>query len=287
MSYGRLSRWFVTIQNPQFSDGTLVDSALSHPLFSASDFEGCVYVAHSPLERASTGTLHLHAVLMFDNEHRKTEKGLRKLLKVYAKNGGFDFAPLSGSHQEIVDYFQKSGEKNADKAYQQEEFGHQYFEDGVWIEGGKGKRTDIKKVKVMIDAGASDADLWDAHFSYMVRNYRGVKEYKKLRSGVRSWKTELWLYLGVPGTGKSYAARSGGESFYIKPSDGKWWDLYEGQEVVIFDEFEKHQHYLKYHDLLSLADDSPLLVEVKNGYVQFLARKIVITANSTPVDIVS
>ena len=47
----------------------------------ASDFEGCVYIAHSPLERASTGTLHLYAVLMFDNEHRKTEKGLRKLLR--------------------------------------------------------------------------------------------------------------------------------------------------------------------------------------------------------------
>ena len=62
MSYGRLARWFVTIQNPQFADGTLVNSVLSHPLFSASDFEGCVYAAHSPLERASTGTLHLHAV---------------------------------------------------------------------------------------------------------------------------------------------------------------------------------------------------------------------------------
>ena len=88
----------------------------------------------------------------------------------------------------------------------------------------------------------------------------------------------------MPGTGKSYAARSGAESFYVKPSDGKWWDLYEGQEVVILDEFEKHQHYLKYHDLLSLADDSPLLVEVKNGFTQFLAKKLIITANSTPVD---
>ena len=35
---------------------------------------------------------------------------------------------------------------------------------------------------------------------------------------------------------------------------------------------------------MSLADDSPLLVEVKNGYVQFLAKKLIITANSTPVD---
>ena len=42
MSYGRLSRWFVTIQNPQFSDGVLVDSVLSRPLFLAADFDGCV-----------------------------------------------------------------------------------------------------------------------------------------------------------------------------------------------------------------------------------------------------
>lgn len=283
MGDGQFARWFITIQNPTFSDGVSVEGMLSKPLFRKSDFEGCVYMAHSPLERASTGTLHLHCVLMFDNSHRKTKGGLRKLLKSYSKNGGFDFSVLAGTKEQVEDYFLKRGDKWQEKSYQQA-FGGDSFIEGVWIDKGQGVRTDVSKVKALIDLGMSDAELWEGNFDYMLRHYRAVKEYKKVKSGVRSWKTELWLYLGVPGTGKSYAARSGAESFYIKPSDGKWWDMYEGQSVVILDEFEKHQHYLKYHDLLSLADDSPLLVEVKNGFTQFLAKKLIITANSTPAD---
>ena len=158
---------------------------LSKPLFHKSDFEGCVYMAHSPLEKASTGTLHLHCVLMFDNQHRKTKGGLRKLLKAYSKNGGFDFAPLAGTKEQVEDYFLKRGDKWQEKSYQQA-FGGESFIEGSWIEKGQGVRTDVNKIKALIDEGASDAQLWDSNFDYMLRNYRGVKEYKKVKSGVRS-----------------------------------------------------------------------------------------------------
>lgn len=279
MGNGQVARFFVTIQNPVHLYGSPL--LPGERLFRMSDFPGCVYLAQSPIEKGST--VHVHCVLMFDNRHRMTFSALRKLLLPYAGKGGVSHEEVRGSRGDIEDYFLKRGEKWEEKKGQQC-FGGESYIEGVWVESGRGKRNDIGKVKALIDSGVSDKELWDSHFGFMLRNSRAVKEYKKVSSGVRSWKTELWLYLGVPGTGKSYHARTeSGLSVYCKPAC-QWWDLYEGQEVVVIDEFERHKSFVKYHDLLVLADDSPLLVEVKNGFVQFLAKKLVITANSVPVE---
>ena len=117
----------------------------------------------------------------------------------------------------------------------------------------------------------------------MVRHYRGVREYRRVVVPERNWATELWLYVGEPGTGKSYCARSeGGRQYWKQPS--QWWDSYDGHEVVIFDEFRDHLRFVKLDYLQRLADRYPLLVETKGGNVPFLAKRLIITANSSPQD---
>ena len=278
MASKQYQRFFVTIQNPVHLYGSPL--LPGERLLTLVSFPGLVYIAQSPLEKGST--LHVHLVLMFDNSHKMTFKRLRGLLLPYAGRGGVSHEELKGCRQDIEDYFLKRGEKFEEKKKTQV-FGGESFIEGAWVEKGKGKRNDIVAIQSFIASGAPDRELWESHFDFMLRNFKAVREYKKVLSGVRSWKTELWLYLGVPGTGKSFMARNESPSFYVKPAC-QWWDLYEGQEVVIIDEYERHRRFLSYHDLLVLSDDSPQLVEVKNGFTQFLAKKVIITANSVPVE---
>lgn len=60
-----------------------------------------------------------------------------------------------------------------------------------------------------------------------------------------------------------------------------WWDGYEGQQVVIIDEF---YGWLGYDFILRLTDRYPLLVETKGGTVQFVSRVVIFTSNSHPRD---
>lgn len=251
MAKGQIGRFFVTIQNPVHLYGSPL--LPGERLFRMSDFAGCVYLAQSPLEKGST--VHVHCVVMFDNKHRMTFSALRKILLPYAGRGGVSHEEVKGTREEVEDYFLKRGERWEEKKAQQC-FGGDSFIEGAFVEKGRGKRNDIARIKSLIDSGVSDKELWDTHFDFMLRNSRAIKEYKKVSSGSRSWKTELWLYLGVPGTGKSYHARTESDmSVYCKPAC-RWWDLYEGQELVVIDEYERHKSFIKYHDLLVLANHS-------------------------------
>lgn len=85
------------------------------------------------------------------------------------------------------------------------------------------------------------------------------------------------VYIGPPGCGKSRGAAElcGRESTYYKPR-GKWWDGYWRHDNVIIDDF---YGWLRLDEMLRILDRYPHRVQVKGGYVQFLAKRIVITSN--------
>lgn len=59
-----------------------------------------------------------------------------------------------------------------------------------------------------------------------------------------------------------------------------WFDGYEGQENVLFDDF--HGGVFKLPYLLKLLDRYPMRVPVKGGFVQWKPRRIFITSNIDP-----
>lgn len=59
----------------------------------------------------------------------------------------------------------------------------------------------------------------------------------------------------------------------------QWWDNYNGEAVVVLDEF---YGWLPYDTLLRLCDRYPLLVESKGGQIQFSATTLIITTNKRP-----
>ena len=158
---------------------------------------------------------------------------------------------------------------------------------GTWFEQGtpckQGRRSDLESVVSAIQNGINTttgiAELYPAAF---IRYFRGINEYIKHVSPVapRSVKTELYVYWGPPGTGKSRRALEEArvidpESIYYKPR-GLWWDGYKQQRCVIVDDF---YGWIKYDELLKITDRYPYKVQVKGGFEEFTSTHIWITSN--------
>jgi len=67
---------------------------------------------------------------------------------------------------------------------------------------------------------------------------------------------------------------------YRKMGKGKWFDGYNGQDTVIFEEFNKP--FLELDDLLQIIDRYPIRVEVKGSSTMLLATTFVFTCTQPP-----
>lgn len=152
------------------------------------------------------------------------------------------------------------------------------FEYGTWIPGGPGRRTDLYEIRERIGAGATEEELWDSHFPTMVRNYRAIREYRHIKSTQRDAMPVVHVLYGDTGTGKSRWARETFTTAYWKSQD-EWWDGYDGQEAVIFDEF---YGWIKFSLLLRICDRYPLRLGRKCGFVNFTSKTLVFTSNHRP-----
>lgn len=88
------------------------------------------------------------------------------------------------------------------------------------------------------------------------------------------------VFWGPTGTGKTRRAwELGGLDAYPKIPNTKFWDGYQGQKVVIIDEFRGD---VSMSNLLRWFDRYPVLVEIKGGSTILCAEVIYITSNLSP-----
>ncbi len=76
----------------------------------------------------------------------------------------------------------------------------------------------------------TELELWKEEPDWMLRHYSGVRAFQSLTTPPPKERPtpQVHVYIGPPGTGKSWTARQLGD-YYIKPS-GVWWDGYRGGE---------------------------------------------------------
>ena len=164
---------------------------------------------------------------------------------------------------------------------------------GVFGAGGSGTRTDLLAIRAGLDAGHSDSRLWDDHFGFMLRNFRGVAAYRAVQQPPERKPLDVRVYWGPSGTGKSHrayaeatavlrAARpAGSDQPYIvtRPSSGEqlWFDGYQGEEAIILDDF---YGWIKWSLLLRILDHYPLRIPVKGSFVCARWTHVFITSNS-------
>lgn len=98
--------------------------------------------------------------------------------------------------------------------------------------------------------------------------------------------TELRVYWGSPGTGKSRRAfEEAGDGFYVLPAQSKgsfWADGYTGQPTVIWDDFDPAT--VSRALFCRLVDRYPTTVAVKGGFTNWNPRLIILTTNVNPPD---
>lgn len=180
---------------------------------------------------------------------------------------GAHYEPRKGTREQARDYSRKDDTRVGGP-----------WERGTWEAGGSGTRNDLLSIKKRMDDGATEIEIAEEYFGEWTRNYKAFREYRKIKTEHRKWKTEVIVYWGESGTGKSRRCLEEAPTGYWKTRD-EWWDAYGGEGDVIIDDF---YGWLPYDFLLRLMDRYPLDVGAKGGFRRMVAKRLFITSNKPP-----
>lgn len=147
----------------------------------------------------------------------------------------------------------------------------------------QGSRTDIALLKESVQSGKPLLDIWDRHFDTMLRYDRAIGRYRHLliQSKPRFVNNfEIEIYCGASGKGKTHTAFMTYPDAFWKRQD-TWWDSYDGQKVIVWDEFRGNYPF---HELLRVLDKYPISTNSKGGAYYLQHEKIVFTTNFEPKD---
>lgn len=103
----------------------------------------------------------------------------------------------------------------------------------------------------------------------------------------RDTPPDVVLHIGPPGAGKTRSVREAhdAEDLFIKPVDrGFWMDGYDGQPVVLLDDFAGSANHVTLVNLLQMIDRYLTQVPVKGSFVWWQPEAIHITTNIHPAN---
>lgn len=150
------------------------------------------------------------------------------------------------------------------------------------VRKSQGRRNDIRSAVQMLEEGCSMKQTARENPVVYVKYHRGLEKYKALLVEPRTQPPNVQVFYGPTGSGKSRSARELLPNAYVwGPEQGKWFDGYEGQPEVIFEEFRGQ---LPFGMMLRLLDRYDCRVETKGSTIQFVATSIVITSPVHPRD---
>lgn len=158
--------------------------------------------------------------------------------------------------------------------------------DGSYTEFGKcpkgrGGRSDLEQLSDRILAGATAKEIQEEFPGQYLRYRQNILATIRDLQPERTEPTHVVVLWGRTGAGKTrqvfdYHARG---TIYVHTGE-QWFDGYEGQPIVLFDDYNGSEFKLSY--LLKLLDRYPMRVPVKGGYVQWNPKQVYFTSNKDP-----
>ncbi len=250
----RSRNWCWTINNPTCDDTqTVVDYG-----YLIAQQRGYLLFGR---ENSKTGTPHLQGFVHF--EHAVTRGGVARKL-----GGRAHLEFMRGTLVQAMTYCKKEND---------------------WLDWGtppaQGRRSDLAAVRQLIEDQPEFNELAVAqsNFPQWVLHRRAFREYAQLlgrRTAAARPDPRIVVLWGDSGTGKSRKAAADYPAAYwlTRPNCSTvWWDGYDGQSVVVIDEF---YGWIPLGVVLSLCDRHPLMVRTQErGYVPCAATTIVFTSN--------
>jgi hypothetical protein len=130
----------------------------------------------------------------------------------------------------------------------------------------------------MVRSGALFTDVLAGNGRLAIQYASGVQKAIAAVAAVPAWRTVQCHYLwGPPGTGKTrYVFEKHGNENVYKKLDGQWWDGYNGESVILFDDFYGD---IQLSYLLQLLDGHPLRVNQRGTTAVARWTTVYITAN--------
>lgn len=155
------------------------------------------------------------------------------------------------------------------------------WEFGEWSTG-QGARTDLKNVTKMIMEGRPEKEIFEGNPETYIKYHSGISKAIGLMQSNAKHRDELrvFVYWGVPGSGKSYRAsmEAGGEAYRWPVGCGEPRG-YRGERNVIIEEFNG---YILASKMKVILDKYPTTLQVPYGQVAWNPTTIWITSNYDP-----
>lgn len=284
MAVARSRKWLITINNP-------ADHGFDHDRIKAAvlDLPGVLYWCMCDEQGDECETLHTHVYFVCENQLSHTQ--------VDARFPTFHRDVARGKSVENRAYVLKDGDKfnkQPDGSYSYKDTsGHLHeginFSD-TFEEGGEmpveqqGKSRDADIIVELIKSGATNEQIVDT----VASAYRDIEKVERVRSMYRDsqfkncWRDlEVTYIFGKTGSGKTRGVmdRYGYENCYRVTDYKHPFDTYDGQDVLIFEEFRGG---LKHGDMLNYLDGYPLLLPCRYFNRQACFTKVFIITNIPP-----
>lgn len=150
-----------------------------------------------------------------------------------------------------------------------------------------GKRTDLEAVAGAIRGGAKLKELAENNPKEFMLYHKGMLAYKRvIKPPMPRAEPEVYFLYGSPGCGKSRLVlellkndMEEGNVYFADDVKERWFDGYDGQNIVVFDDFEGN---FPIRSILRLLDRVPLQLPFKGGFCTIEATKFFFTSNHPP-----
>lgn len=225
-----------------------------------------------------TGTLHIQGYIECND--KRSWKQLHELPGLESAN----FRSRRGTQKQAIAYCEKPNDMFPDDNTRVE---------GPWRWGvpkAQGERTDLLEIKRRIDRGEPIVSIVrdTESFHACSRHLRFFREYKRMCTEKRDFKTIVFLFLGPSGVGKSRLIstiiKMLGMSCYKVPfpkGSGLYWDDYDGQEITFIDEFDGNYMRPAFFNLLCDRYECVVPTHGAAGH-QFVSKFLFIGTNYHP-----
>lgn len=156
------------------------------------------------------------------------------------------------------------------------------FELGEWERGGQGARADLLGVYDMLKEDTPLLTILDTKPIEFMKFHRGIREAQFLiqaKAAQRFRKVKTTCLIGAAGTGKTrvvYDLHGFDNVFKLDHSDPLWFDGYNGEDVLLIDDF---YGWIKWGMFLNILDGYPLRIPVKGSFTWANWTKVFITSN--------
>ena len=236
-------------------------------------------------ESEGTNYVHWHANIQFRRPHRLA--AVKKLFAAH-RAGSFEWAEahLEKVHDASAVEAYIDGDKGGPKEQSKKDGAlagpFTWCRRGMSLEQtGQGSRTDLQQFAALIEAGSTVIDAAHAYPSTFMLFHSGAQKlWSTYHVPIERPKPQIVWLIGPTGCGKSRFARDmcrkQSLSLYSRCTEmGQWYDGYNGQDVILFDDFDDHKESLG--AMLRLLDYSPNQQQIKGGHVPVTTNKFIFT----------